>query len=225
MVCNNFYNKKGVNTMRNTVVWKSYEEYAWEYSNHDLYIDCYDKCNTALEKPILDAVLNGSACRSVLKAFGNMEEENERRECMTWPRKLKKLEDLISAQSFNNLNTYPVNELSEKTYNDFVGICQGKTTFNAVMKAASEQCKRMADKYDNKIGSPIEKTVLIISDKWNTTQFRKNYAVSFIHYAHHHNIYFIFLLVTDFGITRIPFSSCERIDLLRDYVVPDPEKI
>ena len=211
--------------MHDTFEWKSYEEYAWEFTNHNLCINYYDKYYTVLEESIFDAGQKGSACRSVLETFNNMEDENERRECVTWSRKLKQLDNLIYAQTFNSLNTYPVDELSENTYPEFVGICQGKTTFNAVMKATSEQCRRMVDELDNKIGAPIDKTILIISDKWNTTQFRKNFAVPFIHYAHHHNVYFIFLLVTDFGITRIPFSSCERIDLLRDYVVPEPKKI
>ena len=38
----------------------------------------------------------------------------------------------------------------------------------------------------------------------------RNYAGTFINYAYKYNILFMFLLVTDFGVSRIPFLSWDR---------------
>ena len=62
--------------------------------------------------------------------------------------------------------------------------------------------------YLEKNGS--HKTILILTDKWNDPVFRMNYAGTFINYANRYNIVFMFLLVTDFGVSRIPFLSWDR---------------
>ena len=87
-----------------------------------------------------------------------------------------------------NLNTFPFGKPSRETYPEFVGVCKGERTIRSV----------------------LDKTILILTDKWDDPLFRKNYAGTFINYAYKYNILFMFLLVTDFGVSRIPFLSWDR---------------
>ena len=75
-----------------------------------------------------------------------------------------------------------------------------------MLDKAEIQCENMIKAYPYY----VHKTILILTDKWDDPLFRKNYAGTFINYAYKYNILFMFLLVTDFGVSRIPFLSWDR---------------
>ena len=105
-----------------------------------------------------------------------------------------------------NLNTFPFGKPSRETYPEFVGVCKGERTIRSVLDKAEIQCENMIKAYPYH----VHKTILILTDKWDDPLFRKNYAGTFINYAYKYNILFMFLLVTDFGVSRIPFLSWDR---------------
>ena len=105
-----------------------------------------------------------------------------------------------------NLNTYPFGKPSRKIYPEFVGVCKGERTIRSVLDKAENQCENMI----KAIPYHVHKTILILTDKWDDPLFRTNYAGTFINYAYKYNILFMFLLVTDFGVSRIPFLSWDR---------------
>ena len=85
-------------------------------------------------------------------------------------------------------------------------MCKGTRTIRSVLEKAEEQCELMIQKFPYH----VHKTILILTDKWDDPLFRRNYAGTFINYAYKYNILFMFLLVTDFGVSRIPFLSWDR---------------
>ena len=106
-----------------------------------------------------------------------------------------------------NLNTFPFGKPSRETYPEFVGVCKGERTIRSVLDKAEIQCENMIKAYPYH----VHKTILILTDKWDDPLFRKNYAGTFINYAYKYNILFMFLLVTDFGVSRIPFLSWKEM--------------
>ena len=124
-----------------------------------------------------------------------------------YTQKLENLcDDLEAGQGEPDYNSFPFGIPTKQLFREFVGIYFAKNkykkTWRNVLDAAKRYCKRI-----DKSNIPVEedKTVLILTDHWDTEIFRKNYAVPFINYAHSCNITLIFMLVTDFGVTRIPF--------------------
>jgi len=105
-----------------------------------------------------------------------------------------------------NLNTFPFGKPSREIYPEFVGVCKGERTIRSVLDKAENQCENMI----KAIPYHVHKTILILTDKWDDPLFRKNYAGTFINYAYQYNVLFMFLLVTDFGVSRIPFLSWDR---------------
>ena len=105
-----------------------------------------------------------------------------------------------------NLNTFPFGRPSREIYPEFMGVCKGTRTIRSVLEKAEEQCELMIQKFPYH----VHKTILILTDKWDDPLFRRNYAGTFINYAYKYNILFMFLLVTDFGVSRIPFLSWDR---------------
>ena len=140
------------------------------------------------------------ACPSVLN--GLLEMRGKR-----YTQKLENLCDELEAyQGLPYYNSFPFGTKTDQPFREFVGIYFAKNkykkTWRNVLDAAKSYCKKISK---SNIPLEDEKNVLILTDHWDTQMFRKNYAVPFINYAHSCNITFIFLLVTDFGITRIPF--------------------
>ena len=76
-----------------------------------------------------------------------------------------------------------------------------------MLDKAEIQCENMIKAYPYH----VHKTILILTDKWDDPLFRKNYAGTFVNFAYRYNIVFVFLLVTDFGVSRIPFLPWDRI--------------
>ena len=62
------------------------------------------------------------------------------------------------------------------------------------MNKAEDQCEKMIRCYPRH----VDKTVMILTDKWDAPLFKGDYAGTFINYANRENIVFIFLLITDF---------------------------
>ena len=104
------------------------------------------------------------------------------------------------------LNTFPFGKPTRHIYPDFVGVCRGDRSIRSVLDKAEDQCEKMIDAYSDY----VPKTILILTDKWDDPLFRKNYAGTFVNFAYRYNIVFVFLLVTDFGVSRIPFLPWDR---------------
>ena len=98
-----------------------------------------------------------------------------------------------------SLNTFPFGKPTREIYPDFVGICKGERSIRSVLDKAEDQCEKMIKAFPYH----VHKTILILTDKWNDPVFRMNYAGTFINYANRYNIVFMFLLVTDFGVSYI----------------------
>lgn len=109
------------------------------------------------------------------------------------------------------INTFPFGIKPSPPSPFYLGCCEGADEDIAdVWKDADRQCKLMIKEFPNE-----EKTILIMTDKWNDPKFQSKYAGKFISYAIHHNIVFIFLLVIPAGMSVIPFLPLDRDDLNR----------
>lgn len=111
------------------------------------------------------------------------------------------------------INTYPFGKPTDKTYNEFFGVSAGKTTLRDVLNRAKDYCERAS----KELPTDEPKTVVILTEKWDTPMFRRLFDKAFRYYALEYNIWFIFILVTDYGMTRIPFLAWDRdeFDIMR----------
>lgn len=103
-------------------------------------------------------------------------------------------------------NTYPFGEDTNTVYPRLFAVCAGKAPLRAALNHIQSQSRKMAV-------LPGEKTVFLLTDKWNAATFR-DYEVEFLNHAIRDNIWYVFLLVTDYGITRIPFLPGNRKSFL-----------
>lgn len=99
-------------------------------------------------------------------------------------------------------NTYPFGSPSETVYPRLFAVCADKAPLRAALNHIQSQSRKMAVLHG-------EKTVFLLTDKWNATTFH-DYEVEFLNHAIRDNIWYVFLLVTDYGITRIPFLPGDR---------------
>ena len=112
-------------------------------------------------------------------------------------------------------NSYPFGIETDVVYSRFLGICRGKTRLEAVLREAirhSDDVVKCCPQYS-------ERTTVIITDKWEAKTFAK-YEKSFIRYAFKHGIFPIFLLVTDYGYTQIPFLTNDR-DVAKELILDE----
>ena len=166
-----------------------------------------DRVHSVIKEAINMSPPGVDACPSVLN--GLLEMRGKR-----YTQKLENLCDELEAyQGLPYYNSFPFGTKTDQPFREFVGIYFAKNkykkTWRNVLDAAKSYCKKISK---SNIPLEDEKNVLILTDHWDTQMFRKNYAVPFINYAHSCNITFIFLLVTDFGITRIPFIEPKFIN-------------
>lgn len=102
-------------------------------------------------------------------------------------------------------NSYPFGAETDIVYSRFLGVCREKTKLEDVFKEAirhSEAVMQSCPQYP-------ERTSIIITDKWDEKTFTK-YEKAFVRYACKHDIFPLFLLVTDYGYTQIPFLPNDR---------------
>lgn len=102
-------------------------------------------------------------------------------------------------------NSYPFGIETDVIYSRFLGICRGKTRLEAVLREAV----RHSDDVVKCCSKHPERTTVILTDKWDAKTFAK-YETTFIRYACKHDIFPVFLLVTDYGYIQIPFLPNDR---------------
>ena len=106
-------------------------------------------------------------------------------------------------------NQYP-SKIKGGLYRQFLGICLEGKRLDTVLKKALEHSEAVAKKFEHE---PYpEKTVVILTDKWNPRDFAK-YESKFLYYAAECGIWYVFILVTDYGYTQIPFLPNDRSSL------------
>ena len=123
------------------------------------------------------------------------------------------------------INTYPMGTKTNKVYPIFVGVCKENERLGGVLNAAEEYCEAVADYVKNgKMHRDEKKIVLILTNKWNESQFQVDYAGTYAKFAIQYNILFVFILFTVTGVVRIPFlpSDYAMIDDMRRW--PDFQK-
>ncbi len=112
------------------------------------------------------------------------------------------------------INIYPGGKETYHVYEEFVGICYGKNTeFKKALDSAINHCvsyQRSGAHYDNP-------SIVIITDRW-CPEYYKKYEIYFIKYAVESNFDIHFLLVTDDGITEVPFLCPDVLQQLRTFV-------
>ncbi|MGN1415601.1 MAG: hypothetical protein ACI4XF_02070 [Oscillospiraceae bacterium] len=129
-------------------------------------------------------------------------------------------EDLSSQSGGNPLiNTYPYGVKTNKLFTRFLAICRGKTRSKTVLNRIISQCRKMSRHFP----SEEPKTVFLLTDKWDSNTFGE-YEAELLNYALHDNIRFVFLLVTDYGVTQIPFLPNDR-DVFKSHEIPSNEEI
>ena len=173
----------------------NYETYVREY----LFSD-NPETGSLLERACA-SLETSEACSGLLDVFNSELDGN-------YTERLDGLGDYLKTNGSprGNLNTFPFGRPSREIYPEFMGVCKGTRTIRSVLEKAEEQCELMIQKFPYH----VHKTILILTDKWDDPLFRRNYAGTFINYAYKYNILFMFLLVTDFGVSRIPFLSWDR---------------
>ena len=191
-------------------------------NNYKAYVQKYystDNPETkALLKQIKEALKNCEACIKILNIF-NSELEG------TYTERLARLHNfVIQEKNKNKTNqkkskeyfTWPEDILFDglgrfsDTKPVFLGVCFGKYDIKRVLDKSEEHCEMIMAFPDRK-----DKIILIFTDKWNDFFFQKEYAATFIRYANKHNILFLFLLVTDLGVSQIPFLTLNRNTLYK----------
>lgn len=99
------------------------------------------------------------------------------------------------------INTYPFGKTTEQTFPEFLGICSGGAKLDGALGAARGHC----EKARKSLPKDLPKAVMIFTDKWDWPTFHRKFELPFLRYALEDNVLFIFLLVTDYGVSRIPF--------------------
>lgn len=117
-----------------------------------------------------------------------------------------------------NYNTYPFGAPTDTVYPRLLVSCCGETTLRSTLKAIAVRSKKMAGLFP----SDERKTVFLLTDKWSSDAFR-DYELTFLNHAIRNNIWYVFLLVTDYGITQIPFLPEDR-DFFRRYDIQSVEE-
>ncbi len=116
-------------------------------------------------------------------------------------------------------NSWPFGVQTNDIYNRAVGLCKkGIHPLGGVLAKMMEYSSQMSKKF----GLKEIKTVIVITDYWDPKLFLK-YEKTMLNYALKYGIWYIFLLVTDYGVTQIPFLPNNR-NALRDYADEDIEE-
>lgn len=155
-------------------------------------------------------LLNGSpVCSRVLDLMTDNHEYFDFK--VSFTKRLNRLEKLLKNKSLTNDSAINLicsdkstsDTISSINSNESLAICCGKRTINNVLLNIVKHCKKLIRQY----GSREEKTIMILTNKWDEEIFREKYVVTYINYAYKYNIKFVILLVTDFGIIPIPLTA------------------
>ena len=121
------------------------------------------------------------------------------------------LQDKSSDGGELSVNTFPFGIETDQTFPKFIGVSvgNGKPTLNGILSKTKKHCEIM----ERELALDTEKTVVILTDKWDDPLFREKYEIDFLNYAISQNVMFCFILVTDYGVTRIPFLVRGRREL------------
>ncbi|WP_037355657.1 hypothetical protein [Selenomonas sp. FC4001] len=115
--------------------------------------------------------------------------------------------DDVFASNNQKCNTWPFGNPTSEVYPRFLAICRGNVTLNKAFSMMSKQSRMIAQNYRHTRHK--EKTVILLTDKWDIKTFKK-YEKEYLSYAMHDGIWYIFLLVTEYGYTQIPFLPNDR---------------
>lgn len=110
-----------------------------------------------------------------------------------------------------HVNTFPFGARTPDVFSEFIGICSGETTILHALNAVMSYCESV----QGSLPPDDEKTVTLLSDKWDGPRFQHDFEFPFLNFALTQNILFVFLLVTDYGVTRIPFLARNHMELQR----------
>ncbi|MCR5591627.1 MAG: hypothetical protein K6F73_08840 [Lachnospiraceae bacterium] len=105
------------------------------------------------------------------------------------------------------INTFPFGEYTDEIYPEFLGICAGKNPLKQVLAKAVRHAEKALKKYG-------EACVTILTDKWDPASFAM-YETRFLATAMSGKVTVCIFLVTDYGMTHIPFLSDRRVDFLK----------
>ena len=147
--------------------------------------------------PIDRKILNHSPEKSALKNIDDI---------LTGERASTEIND--TKPEYEWYNSYPFGDETDNVYSRFLGICRGATRLETILKKAIRHSDRVIKCCPQYEKNP-EGTTVILTDKWDVKTFEK-YEKDFIYYAYKYNIFPIFLLVTDYGYTQIPFLPNDR---------------
>ena len=128
---------------------------------------------------------------------------------------LQNIDDILEGKDLGGINpkdgpwynTFPFGTPTDETYSRYLAVCRGKMLLRTVLSAVKKQSKLIAEKFGN--DASVTKTVIVLTDKWDTNIFQRFEKV-FLKHAALHGIWYIFLLVTDYGYTQIPFLPNNR---------------
>ncbi len=117
--------------------------------------------------------------------------------------------EIITQQNHIAYNTFPFG-CKAPLVPRLLALCVGKTKLKDVFEEAIRHSESVVKEFDDSVR---DKTVIIVTDKWDIKTFRL-YEKKMLNYAVRDGIWFIFLLVTDYGYTDIPFLPYDRNALL-----------
>lgn len=115
-----------------------------------------------------------------------------------------------------NLNTYPFGKRTDRLCKEFLGVCEGKKRLYGLFKAMAGQIEMHKQKclWDD-AWKEEPKCITIFTDKWDARMLRK-YEALFLDAIVNYNFTFKFFLVTDYGITKIPFMDALQTNWLKE---------
>lgn len=123
--------------------------------------------------------------------------------------------DELAHNAFDNgdpyVNSFPYGPKTQTVCHDYIGIAIGGTSMRKVLDSTERHCWDMERHLEDK----DDRTVVILTDKWDQVRFQREYEKVFLRYALRDHVLFVFLLVTDYGVSRIPFLPWDRRELKR----------
>ena len=127
---------------------------------------------------------------------------------------LKNMEHMIAEQKDGSneagigyCNVWPKGSPTKDTYPRFIALCGENETLPSALNAIRQQSKKMAGLLNNIENN--RKTIIMLTNKWDSIKFRE-YDRQFLQHTLCDNITYIFLLVSDYGCTQIPFLPNDR---------------